>query len=198
MGFIHDSRVQIFNFPSSPTEANIKLGVKFYPNPSTFMAALAALRPGGIVVASQLAGDFTLPRNQKKKLVFIAGGIGITPFRSMIKYIADADEERNVVLVYANKTPADIAYADEFASLRGKLFLKTIYTITDPKSVTTDWRGKVGMFDVRMLAEEIPDFRERMFYISGPHGMVSAYRAMLEGAGVHAWNIKEDFFPGFA
>lgn len=187
-----------FTISSSPTENEIKMGVKFYPEPSTFKSSLAMLRPGGKMVASQLAGDFVLPRDKKRKIVFIAGGIGVTPFRSMIKYVADKRENRNIVLLYANKTPGDIAYADEFAEMQKAMFLKTIYTVTDPKSVTSDWRGRVGPIDEKMIRQEIPDFADRTFYISGPRGMVASYHSMLRTMGVPAWHIKEDFFPGFA
>jgi ferredoxin-NADP reductase len=187
-----------FTIASSPTEDTVKMGVKFYPEPSSFKSSLSMMRPGHLMVASQLAGDFTLPKNTKKKLVFIAGGIGITPFRSMLKYAADQKENRNIVLLYANKTPGDIAYADEFAVMQKQMFLKTIYTVTDTKSVTSDWRGRVGPIDEKVIREDIPDFAERIFYISGPRGMVASYHSMLRSMGVPAWHIKEDFFPGFA
>ena len=78
-----------FTIASSPTEDNVRMGVKFYPNSSSFKKSLLFLNPGDKIVASQLAGDFVLPKDKNKKLVFIAGGIGITPFRSMIKYLLD-------------------------------------------------------------------------------------------------------------
>ena len=55
-------------------------------------------------MASQLAGDFILPEDKNKKLVFIAGGIGVTPFRSMIKYLIDKNEKRDIIIFYSNRT----------------------------------------------------------------------------------------------
>ena len=87
-----------FTIASSPTEQDIRMGIRFYPEGSSFKKELISLKRGDIVVASQLAGEFVLPKNKKKKLVFIAGGIGITPFRSMIKYLIDKKEKRDIVL----------------------------------------------------------------------------------------------------
>ena len=88
------------------------------------------MTPGEEIMAGQLAGDFTLPRDKKKKLVFIAGGIGVTPFRSMVKYLSDRGEKRSVVLLYSNRTTAEIAYRDIFDEAARTIGLKTIYAIT--------------------------------------------------------------------
>ena len=100
------------------------MGVKFYDKPSTYKKTLISLNNGGIVVAGQLAGDFTLPEEKDKKLVFIAGGIGVTPFRSMIKYLVDNNEKRDIVIFYSNKRFNDIAYKDIFDQAEKKLALK--------------------------------------------------------------------------
>src|ERR1035437_1678303 len=162
-----------FTIASSPTEKELRLGVKFYPKPSSFKKALAYLNDGDTIIASQLSGDFVLPRNKKRKLVFIAGGIGITPFRSMIKYLIDTKQKRDIVLIYSNKTEMDIVYKDIFDQASGYLNLKTIYTLTDLKDEQTNWVGKRGFVDGKMILEEIKDWKERTFYISGPPSMVS-------------------------
>lgn len=82
-----------FTIASSPTEEDLRLGVKFYPNGSSYKHALSSMVSTDMIVASQLAGDFVLPKNPNEKLVFIAGGIGVTPFRSMIKYLVDTHEK---------------------------------------------------------------------------------------------------------
>ncbi len=78
-----------FTIASSPTEKELRLGVKFYEKGSTFKKTLREMDPGHTIIAGQLSGDFVLPKDKNKKLVFIGGGIGITPFRSMIKYLID-------------------------------------------------------------------------------------------------------------
>src|SRR6266545_4588090 len=99
-----------FTLASSPTEDNLRLGIKFYRNSSSFKRALLSMDAHGQIVAAQLAGDFVLPDDPQQKCVFIAGGIGITPFRSMLKYLVDARQPRPIVLFYANRTVDEIVY----------------------------------------------------------------------------------------
>jgi glycine betaine catabolism B len=177
-----------FTIASSPTESEVRLGVKFYDPSSNFKKMMLAMIPGQKIVAGQLAGDFTLPHDASKKLAFIAGGIGITPFRSMVKYLSDRGEQRDVVLLYSNRTAAEISYKDIFDEAAKTIVLKTVYQVTD-----TD-----GRIDGALIKKEIPDYRDRMFYISGTHAMVSAFQKTLHELGVPRAHIKIDFFPGFA
>lgn len=187
-----------FTLASSPTEGDVRLGVKFYANPSTYKKYLAAFKTGSSVLAGSIAGDFTLPRSKKKKLVFIAGGIGVTPFRAMVKYLFDKHEQRDVVLFYSNKTQAEIAYKDVFdAAEAAHIGFRAVYTLTD-KGVPSSWTGARGYVDAAMIAREVPDYKERSFFISGPRSMVTAFQQTLHDMGVPQRRIKTDFFPGFA
>ena len=187
-----------FTIASSPTESTLNMGVKFYPKPSSFKKGLINMKVGDKMAASQLAGDFTLPKNPKKKLVFIAGGIGVTPFRSMIKYLVDRREKRDIVVFYSNKTAEDVAYKEVFDSAVEFLGIKVVYVLSDVAPGDYGLNVKVGRLDANMIAKEIPDFKDRDFYISGPHGMVSAFEETLENLGVSRRKITTDFFPGFA
>jgi ferredoxin-NADP reductase/Na+-translocating ferredoxin:NAD+ oxidoreductase RnfD subunit len=186
-----------FTLASSPTEETIRLGVKFHEPASSFKKALLALHPGNRISTSQLGGDFTLPRDPKSKLVFIAGGIGITPYRSMLKYLIDTGQSRTITLFYSNSTPTDIMYRDVFDEAEQKFGLKTIYTLTDKTKVPPDWTGKVGHIDDTIIREEVPDFKERIFYLSGPQKMVEAFKKTLHDVGLPNSRIKTDYFPGF-
>lgn len=187
-----------FTIASSPTENEIEIGIRFSPKSSTFKKELMSLGAGGTIVASQLAGDFTLPKNPQQKLVFIAGGIGATPFRSMVKYLLDRGEKRQIILFYSNRCSADIAYKDIFDIAQKLLGIKVVYTVTDPNLVSTDWKGKMGYINQQMIIEEVPDYMERTFYVSGPHTMVTAFKEILKNMGVKKGSIKTDYFPGFA
>lgn len=173
-----------FTLAASPTEENLRLGVRFSSNGSSFKKALLDLPKDGQIVASQLSGEFTLSKDVSKKLVFLAGGIGITPFRSMVKYLMDTQEKRNIILFYSNKTEEDIVYKDIFEKAN-KVGVQTMYVVTD----------KMGYIDEKMIREKVPDFKDRIFYISGPHSMVDAFEKTLKDMGVK--NIKVDFFPGY-
>lgn len=187
-----------FTFASSPTEDDVKLGIKFYANPSTFKSQLAKFQAGGLLLSGSIAGDFVLPRNPAKKLVFIAGGIGVTPFRSIIKYLTDTRQVRDIVLFYSNKTEGEIAYRGVFAEAEAAgIGIKVVYTLTD-KNVSPDWHGERGYVDANMIAKHVPDYRDRYFYVSGPHSMVDAFSKTLKQLGVSRFRMKKDFFPGFA
>ncbi|HET9946622.1 MAG TPA: RnfABCDGE type electron transport complex subunit D [Patescibacteria group bacterium] len=185
-----------FTIASSPTESELHLGVKFYPEGSSFKKNLLSLTSQQTVVGAALAGEFTLPKDSQKKLVFIAGGIGITPFRSMVKYLIDRNENRDMVLLYAVKQPQEAIYHEIFEEGK-KIGLKTIYTITDPASVPQGWTGQTGRVSKEMIMQTIPDYTERKFYLSGPHAMVNGYEAVLKDMGIKKGQIKIDFFPGF-
>lgn len=183
-----------FTIASSPTEKNIRLGVKFYSEASSFKKALAFMNVGDELVASQLSGDFILPKDTKEKLAFIAGGIGITPFRSMVKYLLDSNEKRDIALFYSNRTANETAYKDIFDEASSKLGMKIVYAVTEGEIPV--WANK-GFITKEMILGTIPDYKERTFYISGPKVMVDAFRATLKGIGVKSSKIKIDFFPGF-
>lgn len=187
-----------FTIASSPTEKDLRLGVKFYQNSSSFKKNMLDMSASSTIVGSQLAGDFTLPTDKKQKLAFIAGGIGITPFRSMLKYLIDKNESRDIVMIYSNKYAQDVVYVDVFEQARRQLGIRTLYTLTDKRNVPQDWGGYVGRVDAAMIKQEMPDFMERTFYISGPHIMVDAFDKTLREMGVPSKNIVIDFFPGFA
>ena len=141
------------------------------------------MQANDVVSASHIAGGFVLSRDAKEKLAFIAGGIGVTPFRSMVQYLIDTKDARSVTLLYSNKTAAEIAYKDVFDRAERETGMKTVYT---------------SMIDCAMIAREIPDYREHVFYLSGPHGMVTAFEKTLREMGVSRFHITTDYFPGFA
>ncbi len=188
---------RFFTISSAPTEDELRMGVKFYPGASTYKKKLAAMEAGDVIVASQLSGDFTLPRNPRRKLAFVAGGIGITPFRSMAKTMADRRERRDATLLYACRTEGDIAYRGVFDEAK-RVGLKTVYTLTDPAGVPADWNGRTGRVDAAMIRREVPDFRERVFYVSGTARMVADVARALRSIGVPRARIRTDYFPGFA
>ncbi len=186
-----------FTLASSPTEDNIQLGVKYYPQASQFKQTLASLEPDSKMIIGTLAGDFTLPDDQTKKLVFIAGGIGVTPFRSMIKYLIDKNQKRDIVLFYSNKTQDEIAYKEIFDQAATVIGLKTIYTLSDESKIPPGWTGDKGFLTADKVKQAVPDFKQRTFYLSGPHGMVTAFEKTLAEVGVPKLQIKTDYFPGF-
>jgi glycine betaine catabolism B len=187
-----------FSLASSPTENEILIAAKFSNQPSSFKAALLDRSPGDFVTAGELAGDFTLPRDTGRPLALIAGGIGITPFRSMVKCLLDRGEHRDVVLLYSASSEDELAFRDVFDEARCKVGLKPIYVLTDPARIRPGWDGKQGPINAAMLREVMPDASGRMCFVSGPPSMVDTMTAALRSAGVRRTRIRTDFFPGYS
>lgn len=189
---------RFFTIASSPTENNYRLGIKFYPKPSKFKENLLNIPKNTQILAGQLGGEFTLPEDPNKKLVFIAGGIGITPFRSIVKYLLDSKEKRDIFLFYSNKLASEIVYGDIFNKAYAQFGMKTVYTLTDLGQIPQNWQGKSGFVTAEMIKQEAPDFLKRTFYLSGPHAMVVAFEKTLSQMGIPKSQIKVDYFPGYA
>lgn len=173
---------------SSPTENEIRLGIKFGNPPSSFKRSLLNMAPNQTITAGQLIGDFTLPKDPTKKLVLVAGGIGITPYRSILKYLVDTNQKRDIVVVYTASDADQFVYKDVLDEAQQKLGIKTIYVNTKIQ----------GHLDANGILKQIPDCRERMFYISGSHGVVVAFESVLKNLGIPKKQIVTDYFPGFA
>lgn len=186
-----------FTIASSPTEPALRLALRVPPEKeSSYKRALLALTPGEHIIASQLAGDFILPKDPSIKLGFIAGGIGITPFRSHLKYLADKDEKRDAVLFYCNNTTAEIAYREEFTAIANVFPLRVVQVLAKEKGQGAEFEE--GFITEDVLRRRTPDYLERTWYLSGPPPMVNAYTKLLKGMGVSERRIVRDFFPGLA
>ena len=185
-----------FTIASAPQEEEVRLGVKFYPGSSTFKRSLAAMKPGDVIYGSHLAGGFTLPRNADTKLAFIAGGIGVTPFRSMIADLMARGEQREVVMLYGVNKSSEVAYGNLFDRAERELGLRTVYAVAEG-----DVRGNNvhhGFIDAELIKREMPDYKQRTFYVSGPRAMVVRFQQTLRDLGIARSRIKVDYFPGFA
>ncbi len=183
---------------SSPTEEQIKIGVKFYDEGSSFKAALLDIDQNSSIVASELSGDFVMPEDPEQKLLFIAGGIGITPFRSMIKYLVDTNQARDVSLLYSVKNEAEIAYRKDFDEAKRKIGSQIYYMLSGRSAKPTMADTFKGKISLEVIEKLIPDFEERIIYISGTHRMVEELQHELHQMGIVHANIKTDFFPGYA
>ncbi len=186
-----------FTIASSPTEKEIRLGIRYFPESSTFKKALMTLTPGSMLTAGSLSGDFTLPTNESIPLAFIAGGIGVTPFRSQIKYLVDTNSKRDIVLLYGANTESDFVYDDVFKNAEQSIGLKVVKVITDPAKAPVGWTGETGFITEVMIQKVTPDYKNRMWYLSGPNMMVENYKKILRTAGVPRKQIMTDYFPGF-
>jgi glycine betaine catabolism B len=125
-----------------------------------------------------------LPKDSSKKLAFLAGGVGITPFRSMAKYMIDSGEKRDAVLLYSASSETELSFQQLFSQAE-RSGLKTFYVTN-------------GYLDQLKIKTLLPDFAERRFYISGPYGFVQAVETALLKLGVGSGEIITDYFPGYS
>lgn len=172
-----------FTIASAPTEKQILLVTKFSERGSSFKQALKNMETTGEIIASKVDGDFVLPAGTSDKMVFIAGGIGITPFRGMIKHLLAAGQTRNIILLYGAKTELDFVFRDVFEQARQRFGMKVVYTL--------------DAISQELIRREVPDFQKRLFYVSGPEPMVENTEKLLAGMGVSANRVKRDYFPGY-
>ncbi|HEY1063734.1 MAG TPA: hypothetical protein VGE30_00370 [Candidatus Saccharimonadales bacterium] len=170
-----------FTIASAPAEDTVRLAVRTFEKSSSYKTALARLKPGNRLRAANISGQFTLP-STNEKLLFIAGGIGITPFRSMIVQLQATKRQHDIVLVYLASDERHFLYKDLFAEAAAQ-GLKTHYLLT-----------QVAAEELQQL---VPDAQERLVYISGPNGMVRHYDALLRGLGVARGRIRKDHFSGY-
>lgn len=184
-----------FTIASSPTEGHVRLAFKLVPGGSSYKRELMKLDEGDEIIASQLAGDFVLPKNENEKLGFIAGGIGVTPFRSHIQYMVDTGKVHDTKLFYCCNEVDELAYDDEFAEAARHMPLEVIPVISKGQAVEP---AESGYVTAEMLRRRVPDFKERTWYVSGPPLMVDSYTKLLKVAGVPKKRIRRDFFPGVA
>jgi len=186
-----------FTLASSPTEQTLKLGIKIPDQkPSIFKQKLLSFKTEDQILVGQLAGDFVLPQNNSQKLVFIAGGIGIIPFRSMVKYLIDTDQTRDIVLFYICSHKDEFVYQDIFDQAK-KTGLKTVNVITQAINVPKQWSGEVGYLNKNLIVKYVPDYLNRKFYLSGPNMMVESSKHLLKSLNVPNSQISTDYFPGF-
>lgn len=185
-----------FTLASSPTENDLRVGIKFAKNSSSYKRAMLAMNNLREIVAAQVGGDFVLPKDPKQKCVFIAGGIGVTPFRSMIQYLLDTHQPRPIVHFYVNRSANDIVYREVFERARKELGIETYYAVTEKsESAPGEFLGRITP---RLLKAQVPDYKERIFYISGSKQMVDSFRQTLGELQVQGNRIKTDFFAGLS
>jgi glycine betaine catabolism B len=184
---------RFFTIASAPTEDLVMLTTRLSTPGSSFKQMLQQLETGAVIEAAGPFGRFVYS-DHETPAVFIAGGIGITPFRSILMDLASRAPQTDVTLLYANDTP-DIPFRGLLDDLaREQPSLKVAYTVSHPDA---DWRGPVGRINERFIREHTPLTREPLFYVSGPKALVTAMTETLQASGVVAGRIKQDFFPGY-
>ncbi len=181
-----------FTHSSSPTEGYIELTTRL--TGSQFKNTLDALPVGTEVEIEGPFGDFTL-REGAERVVFLTGGIGITPVRSILRFMADSGDHRDVTLFFGNKDRESIVFRSELESFATHLpDLKVVHVLSD---APPDWEGYSGYVTGEILEAELGDAGDRTYYVSGPPAMVSAMKDLLKARGVGRREMVLENFEGY-
>ena len=174
-----------YSIASSPTEPDIM--ITFREGLSPLKQALASVKPSDKLKIIQYGNDYGFTLQSKRASTLIAGGVGIAPFRSMLKELADNRAKTDTHLIYLNKND-DFLFKDELDEWQDKIVgLNITYISTD--TLKRKDREKI-------LNQSISDIN-RQFYIAGPPGMVTSTEKFLTKIGVNDKSIKLDIFGGY-
>jgi len=188
---------RFFTIASSPTEAEIMLGVRIENDGSSFKKALLELKKDAKISIGSLAGDFTIPQNPTDKLVFVAGGIGITPFRSIVKYLLDTNKKRDIIIFHVCSRASDFVYEDVFDRAKSEIGLKIIHVLTEEDGVPKDFKGLLGHITKNMIKNNVADYKDRKYYISGSNIMVNSTKSALFDLKISPSQVITDYFSGY-
>jgi ferredoxin-NADP reductase len=178
---------------TSPTEHGV-VGLATRLRDTAFKRTLAELEVGDEVQVEEPKGSFLLPEETDVEYVFVAGGIGITVFRSMLRYIADSGEPYRVTLVYSNRDRSSTPFLDELAELEQRIpGLRVVLTMTDDEA----WEGERRRVDPAMLADVLGGLDGRTFLVAGPPAMAEGVADSLREAGVTEERVRADRFSGY-
>ena len=190
-----------FTIASSPTEDFISISTRIRSSPHK--KRLSSLEPGVKVKARGPEGKFVLHEDYSKSAIFLSGGIGVTPFRSMIKYATDKQLPLRIIMFDSNRNQENILFKKEFDKCSNiNKNVKIIYTITDEaqnQSDTNNWQGEKGRIDKAMLARHIGDSEQKtaVFYICGPPAMIKAMQDLLQDLQIASHRIMVEEFTGY-
>ncbi|MEI8330687.1 MAG: FAD-dependent oxidoreductase [Methanomicrobiales archaeon] len=187
-----DALTKHLTISSSPSDPYLEVTKGSTGHP--FAESLRVLKAGDEVVLGGPFGEFTF-QGEYDKVAFIAGGIGITPFRSMIRSVTEKHQGTDIRLLYSVKAEQEILFREELTELSHvNPHLGFVITATEPGP---GWTGRSGRINRAMIEQEVPDWWERVFFVSGPHLMVNAMLAVLREMGIPGDHLRSEFFSGY-
>lgn len=182
-----------FSIVNSPNEKGI-ITITTRLSESGFKKTLQELPIGSEVQLGPIAGVFVLPGHSEKPLVFIAGGIGITPFISMLRYVSEEKLPYNVTLIYSNRDQSSTAYLEE---VQNYPLPTTNYQLILTMTNDPNWNHEKRMVDASFIKDYFPEVNAQYYMVVGPPGMVEAVKKALFDAGVNQDNIRAENFTGY-
>ena len=185
-----------FSLASAPYEEDLMFATRM--RDTAFKRELKLMKPGTEVAMDAPYGSLTLHNNAQIPAVFLTGGIGITPVRSIVLQAAH-DKLRHKIFVFdSNRTPEATAFLNELREIpKSNPNCSFVATMTEMQNSTSEWQGETGYVTKAMLMNHIDDLTLPIYYVSGPASMVAAMRKLLNESGVNDDNIRTEEFTGY-
>jgi ferredoxin-NADP reductase len=191
-----EGNVRSFSIASAPHEETLMVATRM--RDTAFKRVLRTMPFGTAVKIEGPSGDLILQNDFTITTVFLAGGIGITPFRSIVQWVAKEKSPHRIVLFYSNRRPEDAPFLAELQSLeRDNPKYKLIASMTEMEKSHQSWNGETGLINQEMLGRHLKDAASPIYYIAGPPAMVKGLQEMLRKARIKDDDIRAEEFAGY-
>lgn len=191
-----EGNTRTFSFVNSPLDSN-KIVITTRMRNTAFKNNLRDMPLNTLVKVSEPMGRFTLHKDESIPAVLLAGGIGITPFMSIIETAIREQTQHKITLLYSNRTIASAAFLDKLEDLsKTHPNVTFVPTLTD-ESADAAWQYERGTITMAMIQKHVPAVNEAIFYVAGPPAMVNAMTELLETHGIAEERIKTEDFAGY-
>jgi ferredoxin-NADP reductase len=191
-----EGNTRTFSIASAPQEDTLMIATRM--RNSAFKRCLKALPTESSVKIDGPSGSLTLHNNAVKAAVLLAGGMGITPFRSMVVRAAKEKLPHRIFLFYSNRRPQDAPFLEELQQLeKENPNYRLIATMTGTQKSSRTWQGEAGLINGEMLSKYLKQAASPIYYIAGPPEMVKALHEMLNGTGVDDDDLRTEEFAGY-
>lgn len=185
-----------FTLASAPFEPTLMATTRM--RDTAFKRVLETMPLGTELELDAPYGSFTLHDDIERPAVFLTGGIGITPVRSIVLQSTQDRTGHTIVVFSSNNRPEDAAFMQEFdTAVAANDNLTFVATMTEPSRSEQPWNGEIGRIDNGMITRHLDDLTTPIYYLSGPGGMVKAMRTLLNAAHVDADDIRTEEFTGY-
>jgi ferredoxin-NADP reductase len=185
-----------FSIASAPSESHLMVATRM--RDTAFKRVLGKSPLGAEVQIEGPFGNLILHNNTARAAVFLAGGIGITPFRSIVFRAAKEQLPHRLFLFYSNRRPEDAPFLEELQALRAENANYTLVdTMTGMERGGNSWKGETRRISKEMLIQHLGDLNGPIYYLAGPPAMVGAMQQLLNSAGVNDDDIRPEEFAGY-
>jgi ferredoxin-NADP reductase len=191
-----EGNTRVFSIASAPYEGGLMIATRM--RNTAFKRTMKALPLGAEIQMQGPFGSLTLDNESTRPAVLIAGGIGITPFRSIVFHASHNRAAHRIFLFYSNRRPEDAAFINELQAIeKTNSNFKLVATMTGGSESVKLWRGERGVIDKVMLAKVVRQVTEPKYYVAGPPGMVNSLKSLLQSLGVESDQIHVEQFAGY-